>query len=765
MPALGAELKQTKKGFRAKRKERNKHLPNERPILPICLSSLNSSDHMSLSAPSASTSQLPTAGVDLSALRAAALKSKKRKQQQAEAAVAAAAAAAAVAVADDVEMEEGEIEEDTVPATSLAPLPLYLPPSPPPPPPPQVTYIPPNPQPPPLSFGSSNVQAIREEAKEIIGQLLTFGVSAEYLMSVGISQDIVAIAFHELGFRLPPHLAHLAPPPPPHYVYPAEMVAMKSRQNSLAADPPLLQRFRSPSPQRELVRYDSPPVPEINHSLLAEMEARTRHQLMERKAALAARNAEQAQLLQDELERTLFSNFTAPPSRAESLEDYEEDDVDSSSKEVAPSADEASAATVGQLRAAVDSSDQVVYAPSGGPFTQTQLSQTRRPAPPQARRGRPIASDFVDSVYGRAEPQLVIDLSDSEDEDSDDEVLQMLSGGKSVVPTARTVLASPIPSPAVAPMTLSNVVTSANPSRGNSAQLESAGGDDTRRRLEEKEDEIKKIMERISRMEERKTKAAATPSLRSNLASRTSSSAPGAGTASPSTPRSPVASMSRLQSSVAEKTEIQEAKEHVEALEQERLELLDEVADDQMEVEEVLTNKNEEPASLNGKSTSTTDHSMALDDSVPQEKEVDLSLRRTLDSGQLPGASSDFFFVSLPTAPTRSFGSNQFPRQYRSPFEHLSLSRSLQPLPPLARPTTTSSADPSNRPQDDDAALRAWVAQRRGVDAGKRLCQYDTEGGTCSDKACKSNHVSGYRIDGNCGTSLSACPAWLFAEH
>ena len=30
------------------------------------------------------------------------------------------------------------------------------------------------------------------------------------------------------------------------------------------------------------------------------------------------------------------------------------------------------------------------------------------------------------------------------------------------------------------------------------------------------------------------------------------------------------------------------------------------------------------------------------------------------------------------------------------------------------------------------------------------MCKYDTsEGGTCSDKACKSNHVSGYRFDGN----------------
>ena len=274
------------------------------------------------------------------------------------------------------------------------------------------------------------VHAIREEAKDIIGELLSYGVSPEYLLGVGISNDIVAIAFHELGFRLRTHLAHLAPPPPPHYIFPAEIYSKESRRNSDSAasgfehTPPLSPRTdpeRSPSPA---------PAPAVN-SLLAEMEARTRKQLMERKAALASRNSEQAQLLQDEFERTLFASFAAPPpppppppadEDGESLENYEDDEPSAPETAAANSkaSDDASAASVGHLRAAIDSSEQVVYTPSGGPFANSSLSGSQTPTPVPTPRARPVAADFVDSNYREDTAQLVIELSDSEDDDDDD---------------------------------------------------------------------------------------------------------------------------------------------------------------------------------------------------------------------------------------------------------------------------------------------------------------------------------------------------------
>ncbi|KAL8293756.1 hypothetical protein RQP46_000457 [Phenoliferia psychrophenolica] len=597
-------------------------------------------------------------GIDLTALRAAALKSKKLKQQALEAA--AAAAQAQVQEQEDVEMEEGEIGEEEGSARVESPPPLpptYLPP---PPPPPQQLFYPP---PPPLETTfrvppAPHIHAIREEAKDIINELLSYGVSPEYLVGTGISKEIVAIAFHELGFRLPSHLAHLAPAPPPHYIHPIEIYPVQSRQNSGSAEsgghpgspPPSGTHTPTPGPHdhdRERSRSPSPLTPNAagNNSLLAAIESRTRKQLLERKAALASRNAEQAQLLQDELERTLFASFAAAPlpsgvAKAESLEDYEEDEEDLPSAAerdaVAKANDDASAASVGHLRAAVESTEQVVYPPSGGPFAARSHASSQTPTPIPTPRARPVAADFVDSIGGHDDAQLVIDLSDSDSEsggdDDGDVALPLLAPARTaklVVPTAKSGPSTPVPSPPLEPRRLPVPVPAglAAPSRRNSASLDGEHG--AKKRLEEKEDEIKKIMERIQRMEERKRKGA-TP-LHQPL-SRASSFAPEAGSASPSTPHSPVASSSRLPSPVHETKQIEEAMERVESLVKERQVILEE-----------------------------------------QEADAEAEV---VDSEM----------------------------------------------------------------QDDEAATK-------DNENGKRLCKCDTEGGTCSDKACKSNHVSGYRID------------------
>lgn len=62
---------------------------------------------------------------------------------------------------------------------------------------------------------------VKEEAKNIISQLLGYGVTPDYLIEYGVSEDIIGIAFYELGYRLPSHLAHLTPtnlPPLQQYI-------------------------------------------------------------------------------------------------------------------------------------------------------------------------------------------------------------------------------------------------------------------------------------------------------------------------------------------------------------------------------------------------------------------------------------------------------------------------------------------------------------------------------------------------------------------
>jgi len=130
--------------------------------------------------------------MDLDALRKAALSSKKRKL----------AAATASSSSNSLEKEEGEIDDEPQPATTTTSTTFTTRTSP--------VHSPAACESPTLflyldhssltnnsrssSFFSSTVFAIKEECKEIISQLLSYGIPPDYMLSIGVSREVLKIA-------------------------------------------------------------------------------------------------------------------------------------------------------------------------------------------------------------------------------------------------------------------------------------------------------------------------------------------------------------------------------------------------------------------------------------------------------------------------------------------------------------------------------------------------------------------------------------------
>ncbi|BGP20476.1 hypothetical protein JCM10213v2_008637 [Rhodosporidiobolus nylandii] len=464
--------------------------------------------------------------MDLEALRKAALQTKKRKRTTTQ-----------HLTARDDDPEEGEIQDDPPPPpppvdaqqpvqlaghlypSPAAPLQPLLPPA---------ALGAPVPLPPQArqadrsgSVHTRAVHAIKEESKAIIAELLTYGVPPDYLLSIGVSRDILEISFHELNLDLT--LPPAAPPAPSHLALPPVAGGAASTFSPLVS--PSLSASSLPSSAH-------PPAPAAADPSLKTLEALKRAELLARKAALSARNQQRAQSLESELEN-LFSAASASPGPPPAPNPAPDVELPSKKRpKLRATTSSASAATVHSLRESLDETEELVSPlPEDGPFassssastTAASVSQssTRAFAPASATAPsappprRPVATDFESEPVGkmsaqalalqrapgayvapagREEVRVIIELSDSEEEAEEEEGEKEEEGGGDV----EMASASPALSPTF------NKKGSLPPSLPSA----SAAAEEQRKRslllAEEKDRELQRLKERIKAMERRK---------------------------------------------------------------------------------------------------------------------------------------------------------------------------------------------------------------------------------------------------------------------
>ncbi|GAA5839855.1 hypothetical protein JCM9279_005189 [Rhodotorula babjevae] len=677
--------------------------------------------------------------MDLDALRKAALSSKKRRRTPQP-----------QAPDDPDEREEGEIDDDQPdPSTSLPPADdlyrehdHYNP------------YYDPHRDPyyhqadltAPSSSTAAALAATKDETKRVIAELLTWGVSPDYLLSIGVSRDALETSFYELGLdiSLPP--AH-GPPFAPYSPFPSTSTSLSAN-----ARPFTPRTSSSPAPSAEL----------------AALEALKRQELFARKAALTARNAQSAQSFESALD-DLFSASTSTDPNSSTAEAPAAISKAAAKKKAArkranakkrklsgAGADELEPTSPAQrthdLRDAIDHTEELVDMPDGGPFaastsasssTSTMAAGSRsiaaastrpssafaadRPSQPALRsssRARPLATDFEAepatrlapvqhggglgnghgrggayaagmsgtgylpslAMLGNGEGSMIIDLSDSEDDEDEDggaagrcdagEQNRASSGEGLEAPGARSGGGgSKAPSPA--------------PPIVDAAEVE------RKRRLEEKEHEIERMMARIAEMERKKQ------------ALREKKGAVGR-QVQPSTP------------------EVEAAPAAVGAIEQ--------------VVDEPAAEREGEDVAMEDEAHESAPES-AQEDEQPLRVEVDEPAReeplvevRILRSPFLPPELelSHWQSQDRPTPPPTSVF-----RPYTSSLARFPLIRASAADPDPAG--SSSSADDAG-----NAGLASWVARKHGVNASKRLCKAEAGGGKCHDAKCRSVHAASF---------------------
>ncbi|GAA5963159.1 hypothetical protein JCM3765_003629 [Sporobolomyces pararoseus] len=374
------------------------------------------------------------------------------------------------------------------------------------------------------------VFAIKEECKGIISQLLSYGIPPDYMLSIGVSREILKLAFFELHLDL-----NLIPPSP----------------NLSAQSTPF-------EPSSNLSALDNHQEAEVIS--LEALEQEKRKKLFAKKAALKLRNQRQAQNLESELE-TLFSSF--PPQdvtmNIQPVEEEEEEDGDTGtldSRKQSPleeggveeplakrprhsllpppphstSTSSSDAEHLHSLRESIDHTEETVEIPPTGPFAYNPsfAHHSQLPPPPPSssstsRNGRPRATDlehlpaqrlsenalsrqkivggFGGSLFNgnngnNVGDSLIIEISDEEDEGEFEET---------ATTTETEQVQSSIPSRTHSPSNLVRIPSSIVPPNPSASSKAAQVGEILRQRqLLEKELEIKKIMEKIKDMESRK---------------------------------------------------------------------------------------------------------------------------------------------------------------------------------------------------------------------------------------------------------------------
>lgn len=282
----------------------------------------------------------------------------------------------------------------------------------------------------------------------MIQQLVSWGVTPEYLVGYGIAKETVALAFVELGFRLPPHLEYLVAPA-------LHILSTVAPANA--------------SPSTSQIALPNGAGTTTPDQALIDMEKKRREELMARRTKRTAVEASIESLFSAAATTSADANGTTSGSRAGS--------ATNSPPEMA----------IDDLRETIAAADELNPAPNGGPYASSALSPTTS-LPTRSLPRRPVAVDFeADPTHAAASfvppsrstgfappPEmhrmqpLFLDLSDDEAEE-DAEVAHTLA------PTAST--------------SMSEVV-----SKGE------------RESLEAKEAEIKRMTEMITRMEKKAKK-------------------------------------------------------------------------------------------------------------------------------------------------------------------------------------------------------------------------------------------------------------------
>ncbi|ORY82909.1 hypothetical protein BCR35DRAFT_303534 [Leucosporidium creatinivorum] len=642
--------------------------------------------------------------MNLDSLRLAALSSKRQRKLQ--------------------EVEEGEIDSNSTtaptPTTNDSPrlsprpveppttrhdspsLPTQFATSPPP-----VHLFSPPPVPP------TQVHAIKEESKGIIAQLISYGVTPDYLLSVGVSRDIIDISFHELGLA-PPSFAPVAPAVNPKFrrgtapdqPYGSSASLDYESYGVRHTSPPPAHLLPPPNPDLALIEARK------REELFALVEARKREELLARMAANAARNKQKAMSLESELDSLFASASSAPPVKIESDEEEGElMDVDTVRE-----AEVDSEANLGALRDSLAHTEEIVNVPATGPFGAEVERQTR------AFGRRPVAVDFeaeptislpptsTRSYVSDMPVKMVIDLSESESEEEEDEEGEgegegeKHSGGRSNGDAAGGV------QDGVASAAGAGENGGKAPEGGQAVAMTGGADTEAKRKLEEKELEIKRIMDRIAKMEKKKGRS--TPSRQSSVpVASTVASAPATATSTPQPSPPPVAA-----------SELEEAREHVQILEAQRTSLVAAVHED------------EEMASLEADMDAEAEASLAQDSAI--------DLPPTVEAIEpLPS--------SAPAAAPR-LGSAFTP--YESSLARFPLCRP-QPSPsslpassasPHAASVSSAASSSLDTSKTGVAGISTFVAHKRGVDASKRLCRAEASGGTCHETNCKSVHLASF---------------------
>ncbi|GAA6025318.1 hypothetical protein JCM10207_006243 [Rhodosporidiobolus poonsookiae] len=387
--------------------------------------------------------------MDLERLRRAALQTKKRKRQQQQ-----------PSASPEDDREEGEIDDGTpapAPPASVDAGLLAVPEA------PRVQHHPPvidlaAPAPVPAPLTPATLHALKEDSKAIIAELLTYSVPPDYLLSIGVSRDILEISFHELGLHLTL--------PPPATSFPLSVL---SPQSLLPA--------HSSSPLSPSLLLDEPPAPPAHAAPatapdLSSLEALKRAELLARKAALVARNQERAQTLEAELDTLFALAQPSPPPTAP--QDGAETVAQSSARAFASTSARRPLATELEAEPAGPMSAQALALHRSGPAYLAHESST-----------------------------LVIELSDDDDDDDeggggpDDGPRGSLKSANSapVAPngTSRASRASRSPTIAKAPL----------PASTDAYVLE----DGRKVELETKDRELQRLKERIAALERRKEEA------------------------------------------------------------------------------------------------------------------------------------------------------------------------------------------------------------------------------------------------------------------
>ncbi|GAA5881510.1 hypothetical protein JCM3774_000140 [Rhodotorula dairenensis] len=471
--------------------------------------------------------------MDIQALRARALETKKRKRLRPETST-----PPVLRVKDD--LEEGEIDDAAAAPTgqaatngrlrtstlaagnehASAPAPPGLPRAPSAPPSPPASYA-----------------AVREQSKQVVAELLSYGVPPAYLLSIGISPQTLSTSFRDLD-------VDVALP------FPSDTAAASVASNDRASE------------TVGSANQSSEPTPVPGGVDLTALEARKREELLARKAALLARNRQHAQSLESELD-SLFSAAPAMSSSDEATSPIQAAPEDAAAAATAPGSGrkkrqqkrtrkkrrlDASAApfapdtagrlqttlpaltaqAVHDLRESIDHTEEVVNTPQGGPFASegphasTSLAassshlamRSSRPT-----RSRPTATEFehdpavrlssnslMRGRTGRAfiadEPvRMIIEISDDEDGSDDDGPPPDERNGSS---SSRDLRHTQDQRENSETGRVDSSSRNAGPSPPSAAEDVGPEEIERRRQLQEKESAIRKMMERIAEIERRK---------------------------------------------------------------------------------------------------------------------------------------------------------------------------------------------------------------------------------------------------------------------